>query len=145
MKTIYEILDEYKSATSYSDRLYVLRKYKDDKAFKDVLQGIFDPRIHFIFETEQIPKYKVVEVPPGFGYSTIAMELRRIYIFMINNPKVDPNLTLQRKKEILLQILEALEPKEAEVLTNMLQKKPIVDHLDYAIVKEAFPDLLPQI
>ena len=55
---------------------------------------------------------------------------------------MSPNLTPQRKEQILIQILEALEKREAEIYMNMLLKKQVVKGLDSKIVKEAFPDLL---
>jgi hypothetical protein len=77
------------------------------------------------------------------SYSSIAQELSRAYLFERDNPRVAPTLSLKRKTEILIQILEVLEAKEAEVFMNMLLKKQNVKGLDYAIVKEAFSDLLP--
>ena len=43
----------------------------------------------------------------------------------------------------LIQILETLEAKESEIFVNMLLKKQEVKGLTPAIVKEAFPDILP--
>jgi hypothetical protein len=79
------------------------------------------------------------------GYTSIAQELGRAYLFEEGNPRVEPNLTYERKEKILIQILEALEKREAEVFLNMLLKDLKVKNLDYRIVNEAFPDLLPSI
>jgi hypothetical protein len=76
------------------------------------------------------------------GYNTIHQELGRVYLFSTNSPRVPENLTQKRKEEILIQILEALEAKEAEIFMNMLLKKQNVNGLTAAIVKEAFPGLL---
>jgi len=42
-----------------------------------------------------------------------------------------------------LQILESLEPREAEVIIGIFQKDLGVKGLDYKFIKEAFPELLP--
>ena len=50
---------------------------------------------------------------------------------------------LQKRNELLLQILESLEPRDAEVIIGIFQKDQGVKGLDYKFVKEAFPNLLP--
>lgn len=140
MKNIYEIFSEFENAPNRESKIAVLRN-NGTWALRNVLKGTFDPNIKFIFE--QAPKYKPSDSPPGMGYSSIHKELDRAYLFELNNPKVAPNLSLKRKEQILIQILEVLEAKESEVFMNMLLKKQKVKGLTSAIVKEAFPDLLP--
>ena len=95
------------------------------------------------FTVEKVPNYKPSDAPPGMGYSTIHQELSRVYLFESNNPKVSSNLSAKRKEEILIQILEVLEKREAEIFMNMLMKKQKVPGLTEKIVREAFPNLLP--
>lgn len=140
MKNVYEILEEVEKASSKSDKINVLRQ-NSTYALKSVLKCAFDPRVEFTFT--EIPEYKPDDAPPGLGYSTIHQELSRMYLFEKNNPKVPPTLSEQRKKEILIQILESLEEKEAKVLANMLMKKVDAKGVNYKLVKEAFPDILP--
>jgi hypothetical protein len=140
MKNVYEIFSEFEKSDSREAQIMVLR-YNGTYALKTVLRGTFDPDVHFVFT--EAPKYKVGDSPPGMSYSSITQELSRAYIFEKNNPRVAPTLSLKRKTEILIQILEVLEAKEAEVFMNMLLKKQNVKGLDYAIVKEAFSDLIP--
>jgi hypothetical protein len=42
-------------------------------------------------------------------------------------------------------MLEALEAKEADILSGMLMKKLPIKGLTYKIVQEAFPGMLPDI
>jgi hypothetical protein len=139
MKNIYEIFSEFEKANSRDEKISVLRN-NSGWALKNVLKGTFDPNIKFIFE--QVPYYKPSDSPPGLSYSSIHKELERAYLFEVDNPRVSPNLSYKRKEEILIQILEVLESKESEIFMNMLLKKQKVKGLNYAIVKEAFPDLL---
>lgn len=139
MKNISEVFDEVEKAAP-SERANVLRR-NDSFALRNVLQGTFDPRISFT--VKELPPYTPSDSPPGMGYSTIHSELGRIYLFQADNPRVSPDLTEKRKKEILIQILEVLEAREAEIFGNMLLKKQKVKGLTAKVVKEAFPDLLP--
>jgi hypothetical protein len=139
-KNLYEIFDEYQQRTTKEDRLAVLR-YNNTHALSNVLKGMFHPDIQFVIE--KVPNYKPSDAPAGLGYTSINQELGRLYLFIKDHPRVDPGLSYNRKEQILIQILEALEKREAEIFMMMLLKKPKIKGLDYKIVKEAFPDLLP--
>lgn len=139
-KMMYEIFDMFEMAPTKQDKINVLRS-NGTYALRSVLKGTFDPNVKFVIE--KVPYYGVSDAPVGMGYTSIAQELSRAYLFEENNPKVDPNLSHDRKEKILIQILEALEKREAEIFMNMLLKNQKVKGLTYKIVKEAFPDLLP--
>jgi len=140
MKNVYEIFTEFEKASTRDEKINVLRS-NDGWALRNILKGSFDPNIKFVIN--KVPYYKPSDSPPGMSYSSIHKELDRVYLFEENNPRVSPNLSFKRKEEILIQILEVLEAKESEIFMNMLLKKQKVKGLTYAIVKEAFPDLLP--
>lgn len=140
MKNVYEVFNEVAAAKNDADKINILR-FNSNLAVREVLRGTFHPDIQFVFET--LPVYKPSNAPPGLGYSSLMQEMKRAYIFVKNGSNVDPNLTLKRKEQILVQILEALEAQEAKVFLNMLKKKQEVKGLTYKVVKEAFPDLIP--
>jgi hypothetical protein len=142
MKNIYEILGEFEKAKTREDKINVLRKH-DSWALKSFLNGAFNPYIKYVFD--EIPKYSISDAPPGLGYSSIHQELGRAYLFEVNNPKVAPSLSLERKKVILAQMLEGLEAKEAAMLAAMFMKKLPTKGLTYKLVQEAFPGLLPNV
>lgn len=139
MKNIHEVFTEFEHAKTTKEKVEVLQK-NDSYALKNVLEGTYSPNVKFCFK--KIPDYKPSDAPIGLGYTSIHQELGRAYLFQENNPKVNPNLTHKRKEEILIQILESLEAKEAEVYANMLLKKQHVKGLTLSVVKQAFPDLI---
>lgn len=139
MRQIYEILNEVANVTTKAEKIEVLRR-NDSPILRTVLRGAYHPDVKFVFD--KIPEYKTeTNIPPGMGYTSMIMESKRFYIFVEGNKRVDPNLTLDRKKKILIQMLEALEPKEAEVLSNMLMKNLRVKGLNAEVALAAFPDL----
>ena len=139
-KNVYEVFDEFKAAKTKQDRIGVLRK-NETWALKSVLQGAFHPDVKF---NTKIPEYKKEEVPPGMSYDHMTSALQRAYLFQEGNPRTPPALTDKRRTELLIQILESLEPKEAEVFVNMLKKDLKVPYLTEALVNEAFDGLLPK-
>ena len=139
IKNIYEVLDDFEKAPDKQSKIDVLRR-NVSYALKEVLRGTYNPNIRFMFE--KAPVYKPSDSPIGMGYSSVTQELSRVYLFEENNPKAAPNLTMKRREQLLIQILESLEKREAEVFMNMILKKPLVSGLDENLVKEAFPGLI---
>lgn len=139
-KNVYEVFDEIANAKTRKDRLAIL-KFNDSFDLRCVLRGTFHPQIKFLID--HVPHYKPDDSPPGLARNHITNETRRIYLFEEGNPKRPPNLSDNKMYLILTQILESLEKREAEVFMNMLLKKQKVKGLDYKLVKEAYPDLIP--
>ena len=141
MKNIHEIVTEVQNAKSDEDKMAVLW-YNKSYALKSILKGIYDPNVRFCFEA--IPPYKQSDAPIGLGYTTLNTELGRAYLFEVGNPRTDPNLKQNRKEQILIQMLEAMEAKEAKILCDMLLKKPIPG-VTVEMVRRTFPDILPEL
>ena len=140
MKNLYEVFDEFEQAPNREAKIDVLRKNRT-YALECILRGTFHPDIKYVFD--EIPPYMDSLTPPGMGYTNIHQELDRVYLYEQNNPRVAPNLTLERKKYLLVQSLEAMEQKESAIYAGMLIKRLPVKGLTYKLVAEAFPDLLP--
>ncbi len=140
MKQIYEIFEEFEAMEMPEEKIQVLRN-NATYALKMVLLGTFRPDIQFDVE---IPPYKKVEMPPGMSYSSLQTELRRVYLFEKGNPKRPPGLTPARQRDILIQILETLEEKEAMVFAGMLRKDLGVPGLTAEVAEQAFPGLMAQ-
>lgn len=137
-KLLFEVFDEFVAAESREDKINVLRR-NDSWPLKNILKGTFDPNVQF---TIKVPEYKRSDVPDGMSYSSIHHEISRAYLFEAGNPKVPPTLSDRRKEEILIQILEVLEAREAEIFAAMIEKKNIIPGLTADLIAEAFPGLL---
>jgi hypothetical protein len=140
MLNVYEIIEEFEEVpVDDEERIEVIRKYAQNSNFTNWLQGIFHPGIHFVEIDDS--GFKPDDVPPGMSYSSFGQEFKRIYLFVKNHPRCPEGLTDKRRKEILLQILEGLEPKEADMWMRMLRKEAGVDHLTKDLVEKALPEL----
>lgn len=137
-KNIHEVFEEFEKAKTKTEKIEIL-KHNSSYALRNVLHHTYDPKVEFIFE--EMPKYRASDAPIGMGYSTIHQELDRVYLYEKNNSRVSPNLTEDRKKQLLIQTLECLEEKEAKIFANMLLKKQEVKGMNASIVKAAFPEL----
>lgn len=140
IKNIYEILDEFEKAKTKQERISVLQS-NSLQHFLQVLQYTFDPKYQF-YVTSFPKNYIQPDTFPGIRYAGIESELRRIYLFMKGNPTADI-LSEEKRNQLLVQLIEAFEPREAQVFINMMKKNLNVKFLTYNLVKEAFPFLLP--
>ena len=139
MKNVYEIFEEFEKAETRKDKIAVLHK-NNSMILRNVLQGAFHPAIKFVFKKPV--EYKSSDSPPGMAYANLDTEFRRVYLFVEGAKSVDPNLSMQRREHILIQILETLEAREAKVFMNMILKDLKVKGLTSKIVEEAFPGLI---
>lgn len=139
-KNLYEVFAEFESAPSRADKIEVLKRNNSGPLYA-VLQMAFHPEIQFLID--KAPKYKPDDAPPGMGYSNLNTELDRIYLFVKDHPRIPPTLTQERREQILIQMLESLESKEASVLINMMLKDLKVKGLTPKIVQEVYPGIIP--
>ena len=138
-KNIYEVFDDFRKASNKADRLAVLRN-NNTYALKNVLMGAFNKNIKFT--VKEVPNFNRVPIPAGMSYSHMTNALDRAYLFTEGNPRVPAGLTEKRKTELLIQILESLEEKEADVFASMIKKNLNVPHLTQTLINETFPGLL---
>jgi len=137
-KNVYEILDEFKAAKNEHDR----RKVLVDNATPDFiafLQLSFSPKIKFWVKEA---KYKPSNSPAGMGYTNMGNAIKKSYLFIEDHPKRNANLTEEKAKVLLTQILESLEAREAAVYLEMLNKKVKVPYLTLALLEKTFPGFL---
>jgi hypothetical protein len=140
-KPLYEIFDEFESCSNKKERMDVIGRNLS-KTLVDVLQLTYHP--DFQWSITELPEgYKVpTDMLPGITHDSLNAQLRRLYMFRIGDPTA-ATLTPKRKTELVTQMLESIEPREAEILLGIFQKDQHVKGLDYKFVKEAFPQLLP--
>jgi hypothetical protein len=140
MKNMYEVFDEFESAKNKKERMDVIGRNLSQTLI-DVLKLTFHPNYQWLV-TEMPSNYKVPDTKPGISDCQLGTELRRLYLFSKGNAKAE-SLTPRKQTEVLLQLLESLEPREAEVVMGILKKDQGVKGLTYNFVKEAFPQMLP--
>ena len=141
MKNIYEIFDEFETATTKKERMAIIEKNLS-KTLVDVLSLTYHPDCQWL--VKEMPEgYKVPsDMLPGLSGTQLSTELRKLYLFQKGHPSAEA-LSEDKRTQLLLQLLEALEPREAEVIIGIFNKDQGVKGLDYKFVKEAFPQMLP--
>ena len=140
MKNIYEVFDEFEAAKTKKEKMDVIGKNLS-QTLVDVLKYTFHPDIQWLVK-EMPHNYKVPDTLPGVSICQLSTEMRKLYLFSKGNPTAE-RMTERKRNELLIQFLESLEPREAEVVMGIFKKDQGVKGLTYNFVKEAFPNMLP--
>jgi len=140
MKNIYEIFDEFELASNKKEKEWVIQRNLSQTLVK-VLEYTFHPG--YRWKVKELPHtYKRSDAPPGLSYGKLGTELRKVYLFQEGHPTAEA-LNENRRNELLIQMLESLEFREAEVVMGIFKKDQGVDGLTYEFVKRCFPQMLP--
>lgn len=140
MKNIYEVLDEIDAAKTKRTKLNAIERNLS-KTLADVFLLAYHPDYQWLI-TEIPHNYIPKETIPGMSLTQLSTEIRRLYLFRKGHPQAE-QLTSEKREELLVRFLEAIEPREAEVVMGIFNKDLGVDGIDYKFIKEAFPNLLP--
>ena len=140
-KPLYELFDDFEKCKNKKERMGVIGTNLS-QTLVDVLQLTFHP--DFQWKVKELPdNYRIPnDVLPGITFDSLHHQLRKLYMFRQGDP-VAEKLTPKKQQELLFQMLNALEPREAEIIMGIFSKDQGVKGLDYKFVKEAFPNMLP--
>ncbi len=138
-KNMYEIFDEFSKASTKQDKVNVLAN-NWSPTLKLVLQLAYRTDIAWSVPGKYPENYKKPDTAPGISFSTLFLELKRMYLFQKGNPKAE-QLTDKRRTELLLILLESLEPREADVIIGILKKDLGVKGLTPKFIKDNIPDI----
>jgi hypothetical protein len=137
-KNIYEVFDEFEKQNTKEDRIAVLAQ-NWTPTLKLVLQLAYRPEVQWVHK-DYPASYKKQDVVPGYSFASLDTELRRLYIFQKGNPSAE-KLTLKRSEELLIVLLESLEPREAEVIMGIFRKNLGVKGLTEKFIRKNIPDI----
>ena len=79
--TAHEIFTQINNAKDKPAKIAVLKKY-DNKPMRQLLKAAFDPKIRFDLP-EGNPPYIKNEAPVGTEHTSLAMEARKLYHFIV--------------------------------------------------------------
>lgn len=106
-------------------------------SIKIVLQYALDPNIKWLVGPD-LPEFHPITMP---GVETMLLaEARRLYLFVEGGHE---SLTQKKREMLFIQLLEMLSSDDVKLIHNIIQKKLPWKNIDYSLVKEAFPDILP--
>lgn len=132
--SISEIIKKTVEMKSEDEKVEFLRK-NSSIALITILRYTYDPNISFLVPDTPPPwkKNGLVDV-----HGRLYQEIRRLKIFL-KGGQYDGKLKQVKIEQLFIEILESIDDKDAEILVNMIQKKPLIGIPIY-VIEKAFPD-----
>lgn len=130
-----EVVDKLKAAKTKNDRVKILRE-NDCAALRGILRMNFDESL-VLSLPEGTPPHKKLDVPNGFGQTTLKASASGWYVFV---KELSPNLKQSKRESIFIQLLESLDQREAEILIQAKDRK-----LDLGITKKGIAEVFPEL
>lgn len=134
---VYEILEKVENAKTKKDKIAILQK-NEIMPLLDVLRGTFDETIQWNLPGGTPPYTPNNEE----SYPSTLLRQHRNFKYFVKGLRESSRLNPIRRERMFIDILEAIHPKDAELLVSMINKKSPVKGLTKSLVKEAFPQLI---
>jgi hypothetical protein len=131
-----EFLDKVSKLKTKEEKIAALR-HNDSTVLRMVLQGAFDPNVKWQLP-EGVPPYKPNDLTDQ--EHIFVRESRKLPYFIEG---MYPTLKQVKRESMFIELLESVDPKDALLLCSIKDKKLPYKGLTSAIVKEAFPELVP--
>tara|TARA_B100001093_G_C26481004_1_gene864892 strand:- start:143 stop:562 length:420 start_codon:yes stop_codon:yes gene_type:complete len=134
---VFEVLEALSSQGNTANKVKWLQQH-ESFALKTVLQGCYHPNVKFLLP-DSVPPYNEAD---GTQVETRFLSMaKKLDIFIEGGRAVKS----QTQREILfIELLESIHPKDSKILINMVAKKNPMKGVTKALVKKAFPKILPE-
>ena len=134
---LYEIIESIAKCETSEEKVTLIRYYAGMSSWTDYLRCVFDPKIQFNLPGGQVPYTPAEEqaVPTSWHKQNVKLQY-----FVKGSRKSDPMHPLKRET-MFIGLLEVIHPKDAEILSMMINKKA-PEGLEIEDVKEGLPKLL---
>jgi len=136
--TIPEILENIKKDASSPDDFIRGLRMNNTAGMRAVILLAFDESPLY---RNDLPPFTPDGSPEGLAPTSIYSEIKRFYLF-----RKDYNLNIQRKDEILTQILESVNSKEVTLIRSLFEGTFAETYgISRDIAMKAFPDLFSKV
>ena len=134
---VVETLEMVSKAKTREEKRQIL-KDRENFATKAILQLNYHPDVKW-----KIPKGAPPYTPnENQADASLHYEVKKLDYYVDPSPH---NLPMLRREAMFVQLLERLTPKDAKLLIDMKDKKISYKGLSYKLVRDTWPDLLPEI
>jgi hypothetical protein len=133
-RDVYEVFEEFSKQKNKKDRIGVLSKYTSP-ALRDILRGTFDDSLQF-----NLPEGRPPYTPnkPESVPSTLLKKHREFGYFVVGGKEIPQ----YKREQFFIRLLEAIHPKDAEIVLSMVNKESPVKYLTKKLTEETFPNLI---
>lgn len=135
------IIEDVASKKTFAEKVEELSKHKEDKQFVQFLSFVYDPTISF--KVKKFPK-DFRKLDPKEHRDLAPAKLRYHMRYVPNYIEGVGRWEEVTAEKQVSYLLEGLHESEVVLLKSMIEKKPIKGISD-KVVREVFPELLPEV
>lgn len=135
--SVAEFLDKVGKLKRTQEKVDALRA-NDSYVLRVVLQAIYDPNVKFALP-EGEPPFKPNEL---VDQEHVLIHDARYITYFIES--LSPDISTMKRESMFIEFLERLDPRDAKLLLQMKEKKP-VKGITVQHVVEALPNIIPGI
>jgi len=135
-KMVFEVLESVRKCRTKEQKVKILQE-NESFALKDILRGSLDEKVEWNLP-EGEPPYNAAD-----GHNAPSNWLRQnMQLKYFVKGGVGDKMPAFKREAIFIGLLESIHPQDAKHVVNMINKTP-PKGVTKAVVKEAFPNLLP--
>ena len=137
-----ETFEEIAKAKTREEKREVLKK-RENFATKALLQLNFHPAVKWLLPPGA-PPYEPAKAG-DIQSNTLHYEIKKLDYYTDPSPHSLDELPMLRRESMFVGLLERLDPQDATMLIAIKDKKLSYKGLTYKLVKDTWPDLLPDV
>jgi len=134
---VFEILDKATKAKNRDERIKVLQE-NNIMPVLDILRGTFDETIQWNLPDGTPPYTPNEESSPP---STL-LKQHLNFKYFVKGLRESNSLNKVKREKMFIDLLEAVHPRDAEIVVSMINKKSPHRYLTKKLVQDAFPSLI---
>lgn len=135
-RSVGEVIDKLKECKTKHDRVLTLQQ-NDSMALRGILKMNYDMSLNLSLPYG-VPPYKKSDKPDNFADATLLTSAKSWYVF---SKELSPNLQQAKREFLFIQLLEALDNKEAQILLDAKDRKLKLG-LTKKVLNDAFPGII---
>jgi hypothetical protein len=135
---IAEILSEISKIKKFEERQNALASCAQNDSLIRILHAAYHPDVKFLLPDGAPPFTKLEKGVDAQG--SLYRESKKLYLFIEG---LAPQLHDLRRQTLFVQVLESLDPDDADLLLAVKDKTLPYDGITYELVATTFPGLLP--
>ena len=137
-----ETFEEIAKAKTREEKREVLKK-RENFATKALLQLNFHPSVKWLLPPGAPPYTPSVE--GDMGSNSLHFEVKKLDYYTDPSPHSMDEIPMLRREAMFVGLLERLDPQDAIMMIAIKDKKLSYKGLTYKLVKDTWPDLLPDV
>lgn len=131
-----EFLEKVSKLKKKEDKVNAL-KANDSYVLRTILQGAFDPRVKWALP-EGVPPFRKNDLVDQ--ENVLIKDARKLVYFVEGGPNLKP----LKRETMFIEFLESLAPADADMIIAIKEKKLPWKGITEDMVREAFPNMLPE-